>query len=350
VQERITFWAGCPQASTYLAMLRKPDWQSAWPAISTVRSGSVWLWRARLRAVCGRGIEAMTGVDVAGDLRGRYSNRARPWRPAERCGARTMKARLPCWLRATDASNCAAYAQRGDAVLFGRGRGSSLGIVAMHGTEAWRLAPWHAAHASQPGDAGLANLTLSLFTLSLVWSPWLRHHRDSDRRRCNCIGICAAWARCRCQRPDVFDLIATGSSMVLAGAAEGIQDLQNRVASPSASRRPSDPGHISMAHKKWAVLRSFEESNSRREPRTIKNCIAFMRWLPSVRGRRGIFSFALTASKFCCAGVQRAGLGKLLANAGYGCDYSIVADSDGFVTCIWTAGHRRPRWHEYTDH
>ena len=81
-------------------------------------------------------IHAMTGVDVVANLRG-YDNRKEAFkRIAALCGHPTMEA--------VSVHLAALYgipevpvlcAQRGDAVMLRSGRRSSLGIVAMHGTE-----------------------------------------------------------------------------------------------------------------------------------------------------------------------------------------------------------------------
>jgi hypothetical protein len=139
-------------------MLRKPDWQSALAG---------YLDRCALAPFgygvldCGLfaagAIEAMTGVDVAGDLRGRYSNRREALAALlSVCGARTMEGAVAMLAaRYGTPAIAPAYAQRGDAVLFGRGRGSSLGIVAMHGTE-----------ALAPGRHGTLRMPLSRVTLA----------------------------------------------------------------------------------------------------------------------------------------------------------------------------------------
>lgn len=79
-------------------------------------------------------IEAMTGIDVAAELRGHYSNRTQAYDAIRRvCGRRRMDT-IADHLAAQFgiAEIQPAFAQRGDAVQCKTGR---LGIVAMHGTE-----------------------------------------------------------------------------------------------------------------------------------------------------------------------------------------------------------------------
>jgi hypothetical protein len=81
-------------------------------------------------------IHAMTGVDVVANLRG-YSDRKEAFtRIAALCGQPTMEA-VSVYLAAQNEipEIPVLRAQRGDAVMLRSGRRSSLGIVAMHGTE-----------------------------------------------------------------------------------------------------------------------------------------------------------------------------------------------------------------------
>lgn len=82
-------------------------------------------------------IAAMTGVDVAADLRGEYSSRKEAFAAIQRvCGRPTMPAIADCLAeRYSIAEEPVAFAQRGDPVQLRRGRAASLGLVAMHGTE-----------------------------------------------------------------------------------------------------------------------------------------------------------------------------------------------------------------------
>jgi hypothetical protein len=82
-------------------------------------------------------IAAMTDVDVAAELRGKYSSRREAFASIQRlCGRPTMPA-VADYLAARFeiAETPVAFAQRGDPVQLRRGRAASLGLVAMHGTE-----------------------------------------------------------------------------------------------------------------------------------------------------------------------------------------------------------------------
>lgn len=82
-------------------------------------------------------IRAMTGVDVAVDLRGRYRNRREAFAAIRAlCGHPTMQAAADYLADVYGIPEVPVLcAQRGDAVQLRRGRASSVGIVAMHGTE-----------------------------------------------------------------------------------------------------------------------------------------------------------------------------------------------------------------------
>lgn len=97
-------------------------------------------------------IEAMTGIDVADDLRGKYATRKEAFAAIQRlCGRPTMPAIADCLAeRFGIAELPVAFAQRGDPVQLRRSRAASLGLVAMHGTEI--LTPY---------AAGLLRLPLS---------------------------------------------------------------------------------------------------------------------------------------------------------------------------------------------
>jgi hypothetical protein len=79
----------------------------------------------------------MTGVDVALPLRDKYSNRLEAFAAIEAlCGSPTMEAVAEYLAREHGIPEVPILsAQRGDAVVLKRGRRSTLGIVAMHGTE-----------------------------------------------------------------------------------------------------------------------------------------------------------------------------------------------------------------------
>ena len=120
-------------------MLRRiPNWQSALSAYLLDAVGARFEYGKRDCGLFVAGaIEAMTGVDVAELLRGRYCNRPTAFAVIRAlCGAPTMEA-VSSHLAALYglAETPVTMAQRGDPVQLRRGRASSLGIVAMHGTE-----------------------------------------------------------------------------------------------------------------------------------------------------------------------------------------------------------------------
>jgi hypothetical protein len=82
-------------------------------------------------------IEAITGVDVAEGLRGRYRTRKKAFEAIkDMCGIATTEAIAAHLAEKYGAKEVPIlYAQAGDAVVLRHGRRSSLGIVAMHGTE-----------------------------------------------------------------------------------------------------------------------------------------------------------------------------------------------------------------------
>ena len=86
---------------------------------------------------CAGAIEAMTGVDVAGDLRGQYGNRRDAFRAIKAlCGTATVEGIAQYLADKYDIKETPVLmARRGDPVLIGSGRTSRLGILAMYGTE-----------------------------------------------------------------------------------------------------------------------------------------------------------------------------------------------------------------------
>jgi hypothetical protein len=82
-------------------------------------------------------IEAMTGEDVAEGLRGHYKNRKEAFEAIrEMCGTPTTEAIAAHLAQKHGVKEVPIlFAQAGDAVVLRHGRRSSLGIVAMHGTE-----------------------------------------------------------------------------------------------------------------------------------------------------------------------------------------------------------------------
>lgn len=82
-------------------------------------------------------IRAMTGVDVGEPLRGRYKTRTEAFALIKSlCGRASMDA-LATYLAEQHSIPAVPVlrAQRGDAVVLRHGRRSSLGLIAMHGTE-----------------------------------------------------------------------------------------------------------------------------------------------------------------------------------------------------------------------
>jgi hypothetical protein len=79
----------------------------------------------------------MTGVDVATPLRDKYKNRTEAFAAIKSlCGSPTMEAVAQYLAREHGIPEVLVLcAQRGDAVVLGSGRRSTLGIIAMHGTE-----------------------------------------------------------------------------------------------------------------------------------------------------------------------------------------------------------------------
>jgi hypothetical protein len=82
-------------------------------------------------------IEAMTGVDVAESLRGKYTNRREAFAAIRSIsGIATMEAIAVHIAEQYGVKEVpVSSAQRGDAVVLKKGRASTLGIIAMHGTE-----------------------------------------------------------------------------------------------------------------------------------------------------------------------------------------------------------------------
>jgi len=82
-------------------------------------------------------IEAMTGIDVAHSLRNQYQNRTEAFAAIKTlCGRASMEAVADHLAEQFGIEEIPiSFAQRGDAVVLRNGRRSSLGIVAMHGTE-----------------------------------------------------------------------------------------------------------------------------------------------------------------------------------------------------------------------
>jgi hypothetical protein len=79
----------------------------------------------------------MTGIDAASELRGTYTNRREAFASIKSlCGTASMEAVATYIARSYGIPQLPILcAQRGDPVLLRHGRTSSLGIVALHGTE-----------------------------------------------------------------------------------------------------------------------------------------------------------------------------------------------------------------------
>ncbi len=128
-----------------MALTRTPDWQSSLSAY-LISTYTVPFRYGQLD--CGLfvagAIAAMTGVDVAGELRGRYRNRREAFAAIQAmCGSASMGAIADHLARQFEIVEIRVLmAQRGDAVQLQSGRRASLGIVAMHGTEI--LTPYRA--------------------------------------------------------------------------------------------------------------------------------------------------------------------------------------------------------------
>jgi hypothetical protein len=125
-------------------LTRLPNWQSALSAYLTSVAAAPFAYG---RFDCGLfvagAVDAMTGVDVVPGVRGAYNDRRSAFaRVRSLCGAATMEAladHLTAQYGMTEVAP--VMARRGDVVQLRRGRSSSLGIVAMHGTEI--LTPYH---------------------------------------------------------------------------------------------------------------------------------------------------------------------------------------------------------------
>ncbi len=123
-------------------IVRWPDWQSRLQAYLQANAAMRFEYGAFDCALfaCGA-VEAMTGVDLAAEVRGHYGSRMGAMRflrqfvgslsleaAAERIAAAAGLVEVPV-----------PAAARGDVLLRGRGPSAALGICAMHGTE--MLAP-----------------------------------------------------------------------------------------------------------------------------------------------------------------------------------------------------------------
>jgi hypothetical protein len=82
-------------------------------------------------------IEALSGIDVAVDLRNKYSSRREAFRAIkELCGTATVEGIADYLAKKYDIPECPVLmAQRGDPVLIGSGVTSRLAIISMSGSE-----------------------------------------------------------------------------------------------------------------------------------------------------------------------------------------------------------------------
>jgi hypothetical protein len=87
-------------------------------------------------------IEAMTGVDVSEELRGKYSNRRNAFAAIRKmCGTATVEAIAAHFAAKCDIAEVpVSFAHRGDPVVLRHGRTSSLGIVDM--SQGFLLTPY----------------------------------------------------------------------------------------------------------------------------------------------------------------------------------------------------------------
>ena len=119
-------------------LTRLPNWQSLLSAYLVTAAAEPFAYG---RFDCGLfvagAIDAMTGVDVVPGIRGEYGNRRAAFAQVQLiCGASTMEALADYLTAHHDMPEVVPLmAQRGDVVQLRRGARSSLGLVAMHGTE-----------------------------------------------------------------------------------------------------------------------------------------------------------------------------------------------------------------------
>lgn len=121
-------------------MVRRSNWQSQLSAylIQTAERRFSYARGFDCGTFVAGAIESMTGVDVALSLRdNKYTNRTEAFAAIEAlCGSPTMEAVAAFIATSHGIPEVPVLcAQRGDAVVLKSGRRSTLGIVAMHGTE-----------------------------------------------------------------------------------------------------------------------------------------------------------------------------------------------------------------------
>ena len=119
-------------------LTRKPNWQSELSEyLCAVASMRFQYGRLDCGLFVADAIEAMTGVDTVRTLRGAYRNRTEAFTAIRAlCGRATMEAAAVYLTAHYGLPEVPVLsAQRGDVVQLRHGRRSSLGIIAMHGTE-----------------------------------------------------------------------------------------------------------------------------------------------------------------------------------------------------------------------
>ncbi|WP_298195527.1 hypothetical protein [Novosphingobium sp.] len=108
--------------------MRKADWETALAEYLAGQGGAVFAWGERDCAMFAAGaVEAMTGIDPAAQIRGRYNSVTGAARVLKRAGADSLGA----WVSARFAEVPPVFAHRGDLVMVD----GSLGICA--GAGAW---------------------------------------------------------------------------------------------------------------------------------------------------------------------------------------------------------------------
>ena len=133
-------------------LIRKPNWQSELSAYLDLTATARFRYG---RVDCGLfvagAIAAMTGIDVAPELRGYTDRRSALSAVKALCGESSIEA-VAAWVaeRAGLREGPVFSAQRGDPVLIKAGRTAWLGIVALHGTE-----------VLSPGRCGTLRLRMS---------------------------------------------------------------------------------------------------------------------------------------------------------------------------------------------
>lgn len=107
--------------------MRSTDWETALAEYLAGKSGAVFAWGTCDCAMFAAGaIEAMTGVDPASELRGRYKSQTGAARVLKRSGA----AKLAEWVSARFEEILPVFAHRGDLVMVDGSLGVCVGGLA----------------------------------------------------------------------------------------------------------------------------------------------------------------------------------------------------------------------------